>query len=483
MRHLPCLLIIASACNVEAPRHHVPIAAKTRQALSTGMVISEVYGGGGATSSAFRYDFIELFNLGSTPVNLNGWSVQYASETGTTWTASPLNGTVQPGEYFLIRMGSTGGSGGAALPMHNDTGTSQMSATAGKVALVNRTTAISGACPNANSIVDLVGYGMNTNCSEGMSTPNTTSTSSVRRGGSGCFETDNNRADFSVGTPTPRNAASGTVNCASMPNDGGVIIQPPSDAGCIVISAWPTDETDALYQPGNDTASADLYTAFWTDGGYDTLTFEAYFGEGLMLPATKGFMPGDSYGACELCVLMQRACNIQTQQCGEAYFAQAGSGTVTTATKDEGAGRFEGSLSNVQLVPWNFADDAPAGGSTCFIISSQVFSVAWNTDAGVTGGGSAGGGSAGGAAGGSTAAGGSAGGASTAGGAAGGRAGGTAGGFTGGGSAAMGGGSAGVDGGSGNLTTPKKPCGCSTGLDGLLTQLIVAALVAFKLRR
>ena len=52
-------------------------------ALSDGVVISQVYGGGGNNSATFTHDFVELFNRGSTPVSLNGWSVQYASATGT----------------------------------------------------------------------------------------------------------------------------------------------------------------------------------------------------------------------------------------------------------------------------------------------------------------------------------------------------------------------------------------------------------------
>ena len=46
-------------------------------------MISQVYGGGGNTGAPFQNDFIEVFNRGSTNVNLSGWSVQYASATGT----------------------------------------------------------------------------------------------------------------------------------------------------------------------------------------------------------------------------------------------------------------------------------------------------------------------------------------------------------------------------------------------------------------
>ena len=48
-------------------------------AVSTSVVISQVYGGGGNAGATYKNDFIELYNLGSTPVDVTGWSVQYAS--------------------------------------------------------------------------------------------------------------------------------------------------------------------------------------------------------------------------------------------------------------------------------------------------------------------------------------------------------------------------------------------------------------------
>src|SRR5215813_7743027 len=54
-------------------------------AVSPDVVISEVYGGGGNSGATFTNDFIELYNRGAAPVNLAGWSVQYASAAGTTW--------------------------------------------------------------------------------------------------------------------------------------------------------------------------------------------------------------------------------------------------------------------------------------------------------------------------------------------------------------------------------------------------------------
>lgn len=178
MRQLsvPFLALVLLSCGVEQSSK-AAYPSRVSQALSTDLVISEVYGGGGSASSAYRYDFIELFNRGSAPVSLSNKSVQYASETGTNWVVTTLTGTVQPGKYFLIRMGSAGPTSTPNLPASDDQGTTSLSATAGKVALVSNTTPLTGACPTSPNIIDLVGYGMNTNCSEGMSTNNTSASS------------------------------------------------------------------------------------------------------------------------------------------------------------------------------------------------------------------------------------------------------------------------------------------------------------------
>ena len=46
------------------------------------VVINEVYGGGGASTSVYINDFVELINIGNTSVTLSDVSIQYASATG-----------------------------------------------------------------------------------------------------------------------------------------------------------------------------------------------------------------------------------------------------------------------------------------------------------------------------------------------------------------------------------------------------------------
>ena len=106
------------------------------QSGSSGIVISQVYGGGGNSGATLRNDFIELFNRSSTPITVTGWSVQYASATGTGWDRTLLSGAVQPGQYYLIQE-AQGNGGSASLPAPDVSGGINLSATDGKIALVN----------------------------------------------------------------------------------------------------------------------------------------------------------------------------------------------------------------------------------------------------------------------------------------------------------------------------------------------------------
>ena len=73
-------------------------------ATETSVVISQVYGGGGNSGATYKNDFIELFNQTASPVSVAGWSVQYASSTGTSWQVTTLPTlTLQPGQYLLLQ--------------------------------------------------------------------------------------------------------------------------------------------------------------------------------------------------------------------------------------------------------------------------------------------------------------------------------------------------------------------------------------------
>ena len=193
-------------------------------ALAAGnVVISQVYGGGAATtgSPSYKDDYVELFNRGTAAVELAGLSIQYASASGAgnfggmSSQLTPLGGTIKPGQYFLVR--GAGGSLGAALPTPDleDPTPLNLAAAAGKVALVQGTTtlgcngSIAQPCSPAQHarIIDLVGYG-NANFYEGTgAAPTLNSTTAAMRLNGGYKDTDDNAVDFVAAAPTPRSSA------------------------------------------------------------------------------------------------------------------------------------------------------------------------------------------------------------------------------------------------------------------------------------
>ncbi|TWI14322.1 lamin tail domain-containing protein [Aerolutibacter ruishenii] len=174
------------------------------------VVISQIYGGGGNAGATYRNDFIELRNLGAAAVNLNGWSVQYTSSAGTTWSGrTNLTGSIAPGGYYLVQQ-AAGSGGTAALPTPDTTGGIAMSSASGKVALVRSTTALTGGCPLADAnLEDFVGFGSSANCFKGAAPTGTLSnTTAALRKGDGATNSNDNAADFVVGAPDPRNSGS-----------------------------------------------------------------------------------------------------------------------------------------------------------------------------------------------------------------------------------------------------------------------------------
>jgi predicted extracellular nuclease len=132
-------------------------------AVSTSLVLAEVYGGGGNAgppAATYKNDFIELRNVGSATVNVSSYSVQYASATGGSWQDTQLRGSIPAGGAYLVAEAS-GGTAGADLPTPDATGSINMSASAGKIALVGSPTALScgEVCHADPSVVDFVGYG------------------------------------------------------------------------------------------------------------------------------------------------------------------------------------------------------------------------------------------------------------------------------------------------------------------------------------
>jgi len=189
------------------------------------VVISQYYGGAGSNGALWNKDFVELFNRGSAPVSLHGWSVQYQSATGSTWQAIALpNATLQPGQYFLVT--AMAASSGADVGAGDASGGLSLSATSGKVALASVAKAMSTA--EGEAVVDLLGFGT-ANRYETSVAPAPSIANSIQRAELGCVDTDDNGADFTAGPVAgPRRASSPPQACGSGPVAYPIVLNCPA---------------------------------------------------------------------------------------------------------------------------------------------------------------------------------------------------------------------------------------------------------------
>jgi Lamin Tail Domain len=197
----------------------VLLAAPFANGATSTVVVSQVFAGGGNAGAPFTNDFVELVNRGSAPVDVSGWTVQYASAAASTWQSTVLAGSIQPGRYYLVQLASTA-SVGAPLPTPDATGTTNLAATGGKVALVRGGTALTcgataGSCSSDTSIEDFVGYGSAADYEGSGPAPALSATTAAVRSSSGCNDTNANATDFSAAPPTPRNSSSAAAGCTA----------------------------------------------------------------------------------------------------------------------------------------------------------------------------------------------------------------------------------------------------------------------------
>jgi len=204
----------------------VLLAAPLARSGSSTVVVSQIYAGGGNSGATYANDFVELLNRGATAVDVSGWTIQYATAPGTTWQATALSGSIQPGRYYLVELAS-GGAVGSPLPAPEASGTANLAVSGGKVALVRDANALTcgasaGSCAASATVEDLVGYGSATDYEGAGAAPAGSSTTALVRAGGGCTDTDVNSADFSTAAPAPRNSSATAASCGVSPPPAGV---------------------------------------------------------------------------------------------------------------------------------------------------------------------------------------------------------------------------------------------------------------------
>lgn len=246
------------------------MAVTPANAISSGLVISEVYGGGGNSGATYTHDFIELYNPTSAPISVDGMSVQYRSSggTGPATGVTALAGSVPAGGHYLVQQAQ--GSGGTTpLPTPDATGTIAMSGSAFTVWLADGTTALTPAADGTavrNGIVDLVGVNSNTfETAKAAGTANSTSSSRV------ASDSDDNAVDFATGAPSPKSSSStppeepeepdpveATIAEIQGTGDASPLVGDPVIADGVVTATYPTGGLNGFYlQTGGSGGGAD----------------------------------------------------------------------------------------------------------------------------------------------------------------------------------------------------------------------------------
>src|SRR3546814_11826644 len=110
---------------------------------SSDVCSSDLYGGGGNSGATLKSDFIELHNNGSETVSVEGWSVQYASSSGSTRQVTPLAGSIGPGGFHLVKQNDAAG-GPQDMPTPDALGTVPITGSHGKDAMRESTHVLGG---------------------------------------------------------------------------------------------------------------------------------------------------------------------------------------------------------------------------------------------------------------------------------------------------------------------------------------------------
>lgn len=199
-----CLLTLVFCLTVEPDKS---------SAVSPHIVISQFQTGGGGAGT-FNDEFVEIFNHGADPVDLNGYRLVYRSATGSGDVAVPFavwtTTTVIPaGGYYLVASSSYDGSVTPDLMYNPTTCQCSMGASGGGLGL-----RLGG--NNTGTIIDSVGWGTATNLFvEGAVTAAPAANNSQSRQQNGCQDNDSNAGDFTSTIPSaPRNTSTATAPCA-----------------------------------------------------------------------------------------------------------------------------------------------------------------------------------------------------------------------------------------------------------------------------
>ncbi len=242
----------------------------------TGLVISEVYGGGGNANATWTNDFIELHNPTDAAIEVDGMSVQYRSSGGTTAAVTSLSGTIPAGSHYLVQQAPGTTVTDKPLPTPDAIGTLAMSGASGQVLLVNGTSPSlvgTGNLAGNAALIDMVGYGTAGSFEVSPTGVTLTSTLAASRSAVGT-DTDNNADDFVEQVPDPQNC-----DCAVPPDEIDATIAEIQGEGAVsplvgdlattqgvVTATYPTGGLSGFYLQTSGTGGENDATPGASDG-------------------------------------------------------------------------------------------------------------------------------------------------------------------------------------------------------------------------
>lgn len=226
------------------------ILAMLASQLQAGVVISQVYAGGGAPGALYRNEFVELHNTGGTLQDVSSWSLQFRDGADTEWlsVSIPPGTALGPGEYLLITNSTDTGSFGTFIGGDISAPFPDQDLNRGAVLLNSDEVLQIGNPPTNPGLVDLVGWGT-VSYGEGNVTapPMSSAAQSIARANGGCTDTDNNALDFVAGTVAPRSQGSLPLVCPT--------------------NRYVVDTTDMVMAVDGKVSLAEVMTALATDAG------------------------------------------------------------------------------------------------------------------------------------------------------------------------------------------------------------------------
>lgn len=163
------------------------------------VLVSQLYHGSGYSGAAYTHDFVELFNAGTSTVNLSKYSVVFSHFKRGWWEIALSDINLAPGQYYLVQTKKVFGDDvGKPLP------TPDLVANRGMYKRGTVATLYKKVAPNIKPMRDR------------MSIPpevQLTPTQSFKRVGEGCTDTDDNDADFITVEAAPRNTKTAKKPC------------------------------------------------------------------------------------------------------------------------------------------------------------------------------------------------------------------------------------------------------------------------------